>query len=89
MKSACGPSVRQRIAEDQEVKLTVFVTRPSIAKHFWFHCFWAEAGLTFLLTYGAFAIINRGDLIPLDYEAERNLYKTGMQPALIGLLVFA
>ena len=89
MKSACGPSVKQRIAEDQEVKLIVFCTRPSVAKHFWFYCFWAEAGLTFLLTYGAFAIINRGKLIPLEYAAERELYKSGIEPALIGLLVFA
>lgn len=89
MASACGPSVKQRIAEDQEVKLTVFCTRPSTTKHFWFYCFWAEAGLTFLLTYGAFATINRGNLIPLEYEAERVLFKSGMQPALIGLLVFA
>lgn len=89
MKSACGPSVRQRIAEDQEVKLIVFCTRPSIAKHYWFFCFWVEAALTFLLTYGAFAIGNRGELIPSEFEAERSLYKFGLEPALIGSLVFA
>lgn len=89
MKSACGPSVKQRIAEDQEVKLIVFCTRPSITKHFWFYCFWVEAGLTFLLTYGAFAIGSRGKNIPPEFEAERQLYKAGFEPGLIGLLVFA
>lgn len=89
MKSACGPSVKQRIAEDQEVKLIVFCTRPSIAKHYWFFCFWVEAALTFLLTYGAFAIGNRGEMIPSEFEAERSLYKFGLEPALIGSLVFA
>lgn len=89
MKSACGPSVKQRIAEDQEVKLIVFCTRPSIAKRFWFHCVWAEGSLTFLLTYGAFAIVNRGKLMLNEYAAEKELYKSGIEPALIGLLVFA
>lgn len=89
MTSACGPSVKQRIAEDQEVKLIVFCTRPSIAKQYWFYCFWVEAGLTFLLTYGAFAIGTRGKLISVEFEAERALYKSAIEPALTGLLVFA
>lgn len=89
MKAACGPSVKQRIAEDQEVKLIVFCTRPSITKHFWLYCFWVEAGLTFLLTYGAFAISTRGKLISVEFAAEQALYKSGIEPALVGLLVFA
>jgi hypothetical protein len=78
MKAACRPSVKKRIAEDQEVKLILFCTRPSVGKHFWFHCFWALAAFTFLLTYGAFAVINWGDLILV--EAERDLFKLGMEP---------
>ncbi|KAH9540132.1 hypothetical protein CY35_15G094200 [Sphagnum magellanicum] len=84
---ACGPSVRQRIEEDQEVKLTVFCTRPSVRKHYWLYCFWAECFLTFLLTYGAFSISNQGSLAISD-AAETSLYKTGLQPLLIGFLVF-
>ncbi|CAK9193604.1 unnamed protein product [Sphagnum troendelagicum] len=86
-RQACGPSVRQRIEEDQEVKLTVFCTRPSVRKHYWLYCFWAECFLTFLLTYGAFSISNQGNILISD-GAETSLYKTGLQPLLIGFLVF-
>ncbi|CAK9222294.1 unnamed protein product, partial [Sphagnum troendelagicum] len=84
---ACGQNVRQRIEKDQEVKLTVFCTRPSAIKLYWLYCFWAECFLTFLLTYGAFTISDQGKLVITD-APQTSLYKTGLQPLLIGFLVF-
>lgn len=91
MKSACGPSVLQRIAEDQEVKLIVFCTRPSVRKRYWIYCFWAEFSLTFLLTYGAFSISGRSVAVTpgMPKSPEAGLYKEGLEPLLIGILVFA
>ncbi|CAK9874051.1 unnamed protein product, partial [Sphagnum jensenii] len=80
-------NVRQRIEKDQEVKLTVFCTRPSAIKLYWLYCFWAECFLTFLLTYGAFTISDQGKLVITD-APQTSLYKTGLQPLLIGFLVF-
>ena len=79
MKSACGPSVLQRIAEDQEVKLIVFCTRPSVRKRYWIYCFWAEFSLTFLLTYGAFSISGRSVAVTpgMPKSPEAGLYKEG------------
>jgi glycerol uptake facilitator-like aquaporin len=84
---AGGENLRQRIEKDQEVKLTVFCTRPSAIKFYWLYCFWAECFLTFLLTYGAFTISDQGKLVITD-APQTSLYKTGLQPLLIGFLVF-
>lgn len=84
---ACGLSVRQRIEEDQGVKLIVFCTRPSVRKLYWLYCFWAECFFTSLLTYGAFTISEEGKLVITD-APQTSLYKTGLQPLLIGFLVF-
>lgn len=77
----------ERIREDQEVKLVVFATRPSTLEPFHWTALLAEAVMTFVLTYGALAIIDREVVFGAN-EVAKTGYKAQV-PYLIGVLVWA
>jgi glycerol uptake facilitator-like aquaporin len=77
----------ERVREDQEVKLSVFATRPSTMEPFHWPALFAETFLTFLLTYGALAILDR-EVVFGDDEIAIQMYKAGSAPFLIGVLVW-
>eukprot|EP00243_Klebsormidium_subtile_P002952 TRINITY_DN16038_c0_g1_i1.p1 TRINITY_DN16038_c0_g1~~TRINITY_DN16038_c0_g1_i1.p1 ORF type:complete len:387 (+),score=82.92 TRINITY_DN16038_c0_g1_i1:244-1404(+) len=77
----------ERIREDQEVKLVVFATRPSTLEPFHWTALLAEAVMTFVLTYGALAIIDREVVFGAN-EVAKTAYKAQV-PYLIGVLVWA
>lgn len=83
-------ALEQRIIEDQQIKLSVFCTRPAVVEHYWFFCLFTEVFLTFCLTYGAIAIGDRGTIgigaQPANAPALL-LYSNGFEPFLKAILL--
>ncbi len=86
MADMCS-SVRQRIIEDQEVKLSVFASRPSVRQQYWLSCVWSECFYTGLLSFAVLSISNRGSLAIIAMP-EVSLFKEELQPLFTGLLIF-
>jgi hypothetical protein len=86
MADMCS-SVRQRIIEDQEVKLSVFASRPSVRQQYWPSCVWSECFYTGLLSFAVLSISNRGSLAIIAMP-EVSLFKEELQPLFTGLLIF-
>lgn len=86
MADVCS-SVRQRIIEDQEVKLSVFASRPSVRQQYWLACVWSECFYTGLLSFAVLSISNRGSLAIIAMP-EVSLFKEELQPLFTGLLIF-
>ncbi len=86
MADMCS-SVRQRIVEDQEVKLSVFASRPSVRQQYWLSCVWSECFYTGLLSFAVLSISNRGSLAIIAMP-EVSLFKEELQPLFTGLLIF-
>eukprot|EP00270_Netrium_digitus_P002486 TRINITY_DN12811_c0_g1_i1.p1 TRINITY_DN12811_c0_g1~~TRINITY_DN12811_c0_g1_i1.p1 ORF type:complete len:379 (+),score=71.80 TRINITY_DN12811_c0_g1_i1:130-1266(+) len=80
-------TIENRIAEDQEIKLAVFCTRPSVMTNFWFFCTWTEFFGTALLTYAAMTIKDRAELAIVS-PTEHQLFQAALEPLLLGFLVF-
>lgn len=86
MADVCS-RVRQRIIEDQEVKLSVFASRPSVRQQYWLSCVWSECFYTGLLSFAVLSISNRGSLAIIAMP-EVSLFKEELQPLFTGLLIF-